>query len=95
MCVFIKIIIFDIIELPLSIYDTFVLEEKHGFNKQVSAYSFLSFIMFYLLITQIYIMLFIIETIILYKRSITKIDCIGNNCSTSYVWSDMDCNEWR
>lgn len=95
MCVFIKIIIFDIIELPLSIYDTFVLEEKHGFNKQVSAYSFLSFIMFYLLITQIYIMLFIIETIILYKRSIVKIDCIGSNCSTSYVWSDMDCNEWR
>ena len=25
-----------IINLPISIYNTFVLEEKHGFNKQVS-----------------------------------------------------------
>ncbi|KAF7412405.1 hypothetical protein HZH66_001301 [Vespula vulgaris] len=33
-CIFIKVIISDIIDLPLNIYDTFVLEEKHGFNKQ-------------------------------------------------------------
>lgn len=94
-CIFIKVIISDIIDLPLNIYDTFVLEEKHGFNKQVSDYSFLRFLMFHLSNTHLYIILFIIETIILYKRSTFKIDCIRSNCGTSYVWSDMDCKEWR
>lgn len=35
---FIINIISHIINLPLVIYDTFVLEEKHGFNKQVKLF---------------------------------------------------------
>lgn len=34
-CTFITAIFSQIINLPIAIYDTFVLEEKHGFNKQV------------------------------------------------------------
>jgi len=34
-CMFIINVISHIINLPLVIYETFVLEEKHGFNKQV------------------------------------------------------------
>lgn len=34
-CMFITQVISHIINLPIAIYDTFVLEEKHGFNKQV------------------------------------------------------------
>lgn len=37
-CMFIINVVSHIINLPLVIYDTFVLEEKHGFNKQTPAF---------------------------------------------------------
>lgn len=37
-CMFIINVISHIINLPLVIYDTFILEEKHGFNKQTTAF---------------------------------------------------------
>ncbi|XP_072744658.1 CAAX prenyl protease 1 homolog [Anoplolepis gracilipes] len=37
-CMFIINVISHIINLPLVIYDIFVLEEKHGFNKQTTAF---------------------------------------------------------
>lgn len=33
-CVFIQVIIYYFVSLPFTIYSTFVVEEKHGFNKQ-------------------------------------------------------------
>ncbi|KAK2584382.1 hypothetical protein KPH14_006767 [Odynerus spinipes] len=33
-CVFIQVIIYYFISLPFTVYSTFVVEEKHGFNKQ-------------------------------------------------------------
>lgn len=39
-CFMVLMNIFNVItSLPTSIYNTFVLEEKHGFNKQVSLHS--------------------------------------------------------
>lgn len=35
-CMFIISVFSAIFNLPLAVYDTFVLEQKHGFNKQVS-----------------------------------------------------------
>ncbi|XP_029159147.1 CAAX prenyl protease 1 homolog [Nylanderia fulva] len=37
-CMFIVNVVSHMINLPLVIYDTFVLEEKHGFNKQTTAF---------------------------------------------------------
>lgn len=37
-CCFILSIFFHIISLPMVIYDTFVLEQKHGFNKQTAMF---------------------------------------------------------
>lgn len=94
-CMFVINVIYDTIDLPLKIYNTFVIEQKHGFNKEVDKNENLISRIVGEFLFGLLCNLSISDAIVFCQRSASEIHCLPSDCDTSPLCCDMDRRERR